>query len=221
MAMPLTSKKIKPCPSRQELELFCLKANLSRNERLRVQRHVATCPACRRSYRALDRFYDFLNREIQKPVDSSVLDMAKEIAPHSVRFGLIICTPAPELDIKATKAYRTQLVFSANGDAGRRRLDDYNLKKIAGNQVALRVFTDPVYKEMSVYVWRHSGTEDQRLCLRWSGKAKTLLLSPNGSSSMALTDLAELDNRVFYLIQAKYLQKSSTTKSSLPRAKGR
>jgi hypothetical protein len=203
------------------LELYRLKANLSRSERMRVQRHVATCASCRRSYRALDRFYDLLYREIQNPVASSVLDMAKGMAPHSVRFGLLICTPAPELDIKSAKAYRTQLVFSANGDAGRRQLDDFNLKKIARDQVALRIFTDPQYQEMSVYLWCHSDAQNQRLCLRWSGKAKTLLLEPNGASSMALTDIAKLDNRVFYLIQAKYLQSLRTKKSSLQRPKSR
>jgi hypothetical protein len=219
--MPIRSKKLQSCPSKRELELYRLDSSLSRSERLRVQRHLPTCSSCRRTFSALDRFYDLLFREIQNPVASSALDMAKAMAPHSVRFGLLICTPAPELDIKSAKAYRTQLVFSANGDAGRRRLDDYNLKKIAQDQVALRIFTDPSYQEMSVYLWRHSTTEAQRLCLRWSGKAKTLLLNPNGASTMALTDLTKLDNRVFYLIQAQNLQNAGSAKPPLRREKSR
>jgi hypothetical protein len=219
--MPQRSKTLPSCPSKLDLELYRLDSRLSSSERLRLQRHLATCSGCRRTLRALNRFYTLLSRERRQPVANAVLDMAKALAPHSVRFGLLIGTPAPELDQKYGKAYRTHLVFSANGDAGRRRLDDYNLHNIARNQIALRVFTDPPYQEMAVYLWRHSDDDAQRLCLRWSGRMKTLLLSPNGASAMALTDLSKLDNQVFYLIQAKNLPNAPAAKLPLQCKKNR
>jgi hypothetical protein len=209
--MSKENKPLSHCPSRSDLELYSLETGLSRAEKQRVGRHLAQCASCRRSFRALDRFYEFLVAEMKKPLTNTALEMTKSYAPKSVRYGLLICRPIPEKNRRLAKAYHTQLVFSANGEPGRRKLCDFNLDKLPADCLAVRLFTDPVFNEMSLYLWQH-GADRQGSCkLRWSDTRQALHFSPIGSSKMALADFKSLDGRLFYLSNS-VRKKSKTTR---------
>ncbi|NLP12302.1 hypothetical protein GX408_18025 [bacterium] len=200
--MSKENKALPPCPSRRELELFCLQTGLSRAEELRVQRHLAQCGKCRRTCRVLDRCNDLLCKEMQRPVANTALDLAKSLAPKRVRYGLLICTPSPDHNQRAAKAYRTRLVFSANGEAGRCKLRDFDLKKIPQGSLALRLFTDPKDQELLLFLWEPEPSESKPDRLRWSGRRAFISFNQIGAGCMAPADFALLDNQLVFFSKA-------------------
>jgi hypothetical protein len=197
--MSKENKLLSQCPPKRELELFSLETGLSRAEKLCVQRHLLQCNRCRRGYRALDRFYSLLVSEMRKPVTNLTLDTAKSFAPKPVRYGLLLCTPIPDRNSRSAKAYRTQLVFSANGEPGRRKLRDFDLIRIPQDCLAIRLYTDPSYNEMSIFLWQHDLGDASPFKLRWSATRKALSFNQIGRSTMALSNFSSLDNRLIYL----------------------
>jgi len=197
--MSKENKALVPCPSKRELELFCLETGLSRAERLRVQRHLAQCGYCRRIFRNLDRFYSLLAQEMQKPITNLAIDFAKTFAPKPVCYGLLVCIPVPRKNLRAAKAYRTCLVFSANGKPGLRKLRDYDLKQIPKEWLALRLYTDPFFGEMSVCLWQRDLVDASPYQLRWSEAEDVLAFNQSGKSCMAMADFTQLDDRLVYL----------------------
>ncbi len=212
--MSKENKPLSRCPSRSDLELYSLETGLSRAEKLRVSRHLAQCVSCRRIFRGLDRFYELLVAEMKKPLTNSALDMTKSFAPKSVRYGLLICTPFPEKNRRFAKAYRTQLVFSANGEPGRRRLRDFDLSKLPADCLALRLLTEPDFNEMSLYLWQRNSGADHSCQLLWSDTRQALNFTFVGSSKMALTDFKSLDDRLFYIMKSGG-KKTKTTRFEL------
>jgi len=200
--MSKENKALSPCPSRRELELFCLQTGLSRAEKLRVQRHLVQCGKCRRTRRILDRCNDLLCLEMQRPVTNTALDLAKSLAPKQVRYGLLICTPSPDEDQRSAKAYRTRLVFSANGEAGRSKLRDFDLKKIPQGSLALRMYTDPMEQELLLFLWEPEPREGRPDRLRWSGRRASISFNQIGAGCMALSDFSHLDNQLVFFSKA-------------------
>ncbi|HPI71857.1 MAG TPA: hypothetical protein PK843_05275 [bacterium] len=209
--MSKENNRLPSCPSRRELELFCLQTGLSRAEKLRVQRHLAQCGKCRRTCRFLDRCNNLLCMEMQRPVANTALDLAKSLAPKQVRYGLLICTPSPDHNQGAAKAYRTQLVFSANGEAGRNKLRDFDLKKIPQGSLALRLYTDPKDEKLLLFLWEPGPRESRPDRLRWSGRRASVSFNRIGAGGMDLSDFSHLDN------QLVYFSKSINKKSRLRR----
>jgi len=196
------NKLLSHCPTKRELELFTLGAGLSRAEKFRVQKHLSGCRCCLRFQRNLDRFYTLLAAELQKPVTNPALDLAKSLAPKKVCYGLLLCSPVRVKHRPREKAYRTHLVFSANGGAGLTRLRDFDLLKIPKEYLAIRLYSDPSFKEMSLFLWQHEVTDLSICQLRWSDAGNTVSFSPTGRSRMTLTDFKTLDNRLIYFSTA-------------------
>lgn len=200
--MSKENKALSSCLSRRELELFCLQTGLSQAEKLRVQRHLLRCGKCRRTCRVLDRCNDLLCMEMQRPVTNTALDLAKSLAPKQVRYGLLICTPSPDDNQRAAKAYRTRLVFSANGEAGLNKLRDFDLKKIPQGSLALRLYTDPKDQALLLYLWESEPLESRPDRLRWSGRRASISFNQIGAGCMALSDFSHLDNQLVFFSKA-------------------
>ena len=187
------------CPSEDNLELLCLDVNLEASQRTKTQLHLQQCARCRRKFEKIEAFYQNLSLESSKPVSHHVLDLAKAKSKHSVKIGLLICEPLDEAQEKVDKAFRTKLVFSANGvPGGKRLLSEFDYEALPPKAIALRVMTDPVQHKVLIYLWSKEHVDFEDWSLSIPGISEKVNFNSAGSSHLALKNFDHLDGQTIY-----------------------
>lgn len=187
------------CPTHTQLELLCLESGLAEDDQKRSQMHLQQCMSCRNVVEELDGFYSTLLQEVFKPVSNQVLDFAKEIGRDDVEYGYILCEPIPERNNGRGFAFRTNVLFSANGEPGKGKLAQFNKRKIPHDCIALRAMTDPEYKTLLLFLVAPSDPHFDEWVLNIPGTAENIKFSPVGVSQVPLSSVKTFDDKVIFL----------------------
>ena len=187
------------CPTHTQLELLCLESGLAEDDQKRSQMHLQQCMSCRNVVEELDSFYSTLLQEVFKPVSNQVLDFAKEIGRDDVEYGYILCEPIPERNNGRGFAFRTNVLFFANGEPGKGKLAQFNKRKIPHDCIALRAMTDPEYKTLLLFLVAPSDSHFDDWVLNIPGTAENVKFSPIGVSKIPLSSVKTFDDKVIFL----------------------
>ena len=177
-----------------QLELLCLGCGMPEDNS-----HLLLCEKCRQKRNDLDLFYRLLDEEINKPTANGVLDLAKQLGPVQVKYGLIVCAPIPEKDNHCDKAFRTKLLFAVNGDQGLRQLSHFNLRSlIPHNHIAARIITDPLCNNMLLHLWSPNTDDFYNWDLSIPGFDGRVHLNGAGVTRVQLSNIDDLDDIIIY-----------------------
>ena len=149
----------------------------------------------------LKKQYQIIGQEIDRPVSNRVLDLAKKVRSHDVKYGLVLCEPIESKDISESETpYRTKVVFTANGKicGDYKTLSEYDFKSLPNDQIAIRAMTDSRCNELLLYLWRAETDCFEGWELVIPGESKTADFGPSGASKIALRDIEELGDIVVY-----------------------
>lgn len=182
------------CPNEKDLELFSLTAS---NEIItnKIHNHLSSCRECQKKIIRLQTFYRILSKELDKPFSPASLDLCKELSPKTVKYGMLICTPHPGKNNHHGKAYLATLVFSANGDANKKKLSDYNLP---ADHIGVMLYTDPKQDKLLMIF---CGKEEHKFA-QWRvsipGILEHVTLNAVGGTRINLLNFDLLNNHLFY-----------------------
>ena len=186
------------CPSELYLEYLCLDRGLGEDKK-RTQIHLQQCNQCREVVDELDTFYSIFLQEISKPVTNKTLDFAKKLAASHVKYGLLICKPVPEKNSDRGHAYQSKILFSANGESGKKKLADYDLYSISSADIAIRIITDSAGDNASIHLWNKTATEFDNWVLSIPGFSDEIHFNKAGSATIPFINIEKLRNkRLFF-----------------------
>lgn len=198
------------CPNQRQLERFCLDYKPSDLQYGKmIEKHLSVCPKCRARYQEFSTFYNVLSREIRKPVSNTLFDFSKTLAPDDVKYGLLLCQPVPEKNSRFGKAYRTTLLFSANGRSDGSRLADHNLQHLPPNCCAIRLYSDPKCNSIMLFLWSPE-TENYEGWQIYIPECARNKLNSSGGVKLSMKNLRQLDNKVIYLFKISRKTSKST-----------
>lgn len=188
------------CLYDNQTESLCLDFNLSESEKKRVQIHLQQCPHCRKKFQELQALYDLINNEMQKPITNKTLDLAKQIRSKDTKYGLIICNPIKSKKAGKTRAFKTKVLFTANGTGMKKnkKLVDFDLKSLPKETVAIRAMTDKSCDKTLLYLWHAEGESFEGWELKLANKTHRAIIGQAGTSSIPFVEIEELGDKVIY-----------------------
>lgn len=192
--------KVNRCPYDMVTELLCLGVGLSEEERRRAQLHLQQCQKCRKQYSQLEKIYKQIEREIKKPVSNKILDLAKQLNDKDTVYGLIVCEPLKERHESYQQAYKTKVLFTANGSnkTAVKKLVDVDFNKFSEHSIAIRAMTDHKCNRLLLYLWNHKNTDFKGWELRIPHDSEKAVFNSAGASSIELRKIEDLDGKTIY-----------------------
>lgn len=188
------------CRYSDRVELLCLGEKLSEEDERQVRLHLEDCPSCKRAFRRLERFYDVLDRQVNKPIHNKALDLAKRASAHDVEYGLVICEPMEREPSGEQASYKSKVVFCANGHVvgEHDRLADYRLQDLPKDQIAIRAMSDRAQNKLLLYLWSPGDQHYDGWQLQIAGETEKAQFGPAGTAAIALREIEELGDKVIY-----------------------
>ncbi|MBN1480238.1 hypothetical protein EH223_19960 [candidate division KSB1 bacterium] len=191
---------VQGCPYDAQTESLCLDINLSESEKRRAQIHLQQCSHCRKKFQELEGLYHCINNEMQKPITNKVLDLAKEIRSKDTKYGLVVCNPIKKGKGKETFAFKTKVLFTANGTGAIRnkKLADFDLNSLPQETVAIRAMTDKSCDKMLLYLWRAGGETFEGWELKVGDNTYRATIKEGGTSFIPFMEIEDLGDKVIY-----------------------
>jgi hypothetical protein len=192
------------CPDKLHLELLCLDNGLDKELRKRSQIHLQQCSKCRERLKELDEIYKTITREIRKPVSNKLLDFVKGKSSSKVKYGLLDFAPSPKKNSDRGKAFKTKLLFSANGDHGKKMLADFDMSIFDKRHLAVRVMTDPACKKVLAFLHSDREANFSSYVMELPGAAENINFNTSGVAVIPVNTLEKLDDKLVYLNSETY-----------------
>lgn len=190
----------KKCLFNGQIELLCLDAELSDEERKRTRLHLLQCDFCRKRFEELDLLYKKIEIEVTKPLSNKVLDLAKDICSNNTTYGLVLCEPLTRKNGKTAKPYRTRVVFTANGSKEKalQKLVDFDFSTVSEDSIAIRAMTDKECNYLLLFLWSNKNRNFGGWELDIPGESKKATFNPAGMSQIPLCNIEDLGEKVIY-----------------------